>query len=502
MKYTMLIAAVCGTITALADVNQESSRAVERTAVDFTAKAGKIRRELHSAGWGGQLTGPQSRYYLDLKPLNLFAARTHDWALVNSGQRILDYYHVFPLLHADTQDPKNYFFAPSDEILEMTIQDLGMNVMYRMGTSIESVNARRNGFEAHPPRYYNSVEPSDWLQFAKVHAQIIRHYTEGWANGYHWGDKMRYWELWNEPNDMPGGSWIIKSGDKDQGKNNYTFNSFYIYVLKYLKAEFPHLKFGGPAVCYFDRSFLRALLDRCAKEGYTPDFISWHSYGDNPRRMLSQPAEARKMLDEYGFKDTELVINEWHWFHDNWWGLFKEGPAGYSKLLDMKTGVRSIEAAVYALQVIMGLQTTCLDQSYYYGCSHQFGGLWGYRNDDGSLGKSFYTLKLFGDVVGACDEFVAADGLGESNPILGFGAWSRDGSNAYLIATSYCGKARTFEVAAKGTEGMKIQKIVAVDAVHSGEEVASSFVKRNGDVLEFTKPDAESSAAYLVVFGK
>ena len=104
--------------------------------------------------------------------------------------------------------------------------------------------------------------------------------------------------------------------------------------------------------------------------------------------------------------------------------------------------------------------------------------------------------------MGDCDEFVAADGLGESNPILGFGAWSRDGSKAYLIATSYCGKARTFEVAAKGTEGMKIQKIVAVDAVHNGEEVASSFVKRNGEVLEFTKPDAESSAAYLVVFGK
>ena len=87
MRKVALIAAMCGAITALADVNQETSRTVERTAVDFTAKAGKIRRELHSAGWGGQLTGPQSRYYLDLKPLNLFAARTHDWALVNSGQR-------------------------------------------------------------------------------------------------------------------------------------------------------------------------------------------------------------------------------------------------------------------------------------------------------------------------------------------------------------------------------------------------------------------------------
>ena len=79
---------------------------------------------------------------------------------------------------------------------------------------------------------------------------------------------------------------------------------------------------------------------------------------------------------------------------------------------------------------------------------------------------------------------------------------SLPGRSAYLIATSYCGKARTFEVAAKGTEGMKIQKIVAVDAVHSGEEMPLSFVNRRGEVLEFTKPDAESAAAYLVVFGK
>jgi hypothetical protein len=49
---------------------------------------------------------------------------------------------------------------------------------------------------------------------------------------------------------------------------------------------------------------------------------------------------------------------------------------------------------------------------------------------------------------------------------------------------------------------MKIQKIVAVDAVHSGEEIPLSFVKRNGEVLKFTKPDAESAAAYLVVFQK
>lgn len=39
----------------------------------------------------------------------------------------------------------NYFFGPTDEILDRTVNLLGQNVLYRMGTSIESVNSRRKG---------------------------------------------------------------------------------------------------------------------------------------------------------------------------------------------------------------------------------------------------------------------------------------------------------------------------------------------------------------------
>jgi len=60
----------------------------ETASLDFTVTAGKIRRELHSSGWGGQLVGRNSSRYMQIKPLNLKAARTHDWALSNPGQRL------------------------------------------------------------------------------------------------------------------------------------------------------------------------------------------------------------------------------------------------------------------------------------------------------------------------------------------------------------------------------------------------------------------------------
>ena len=473
----------------------------ESASLDFSVTAGAIRRELHSSGWGAQLTGCNSKRYERLKPLRLKAARTHDWAHQNTAQRICDMHFLFPLLHADTQDPRNYFFGPTDEILEMTIEDLDMDILFRMGTSIENVNARLKS-EKRPPRYYNSVEPSDWDQFVRAQTQIIRHYTEGWANGYRWADRIRYWELWNEPDDAAlGGSWCLADRTGDWTVKSERFWAFAVYVLKKLKAEFPQLKFGAPAVCYWDEPFLTGFLKKCRAEGYAPDFISWHSYGDRPEVMLSQPATARKFCDGLGFAKTELIIDEWHYIPCGAaWGWFGAEPEVYAKLLSPEDGLTSADAAVYALQVIVGLQSTVLDQSYYYGCSHD-GWFWGYRRPDNGFNKSFYALRMFGDVVGACETFVKGADPTEPNPVRAFGAWSRDGKRAYLIATVYRGTEATFEVCAKGLGDRQLKSVTVVDWERDGEKVDPvSVVTRDGDTLRFRKAKAERAAAYLLEF--
>ena len=60
-----------------------------------------------------------------LKPLRLQAFRTHDAPLVNNGQRIIDTQYMFPLMHLDANDPKNYIFEPTDHWLELG-QKMGM----------------------------------------------------------------------------------------------------------------------------------------------------------------------------------------------------------------------------------------------------------------------------------------------------------------------------------------------------------------------------------------
>jgi len=492
--------------------------------VDFGKSAGKIRPELHSAGLGAQLVGGMSDKTDCLKDLHLYAARTHDWALTNPGQRIIDTHFIFPMMHLDASDPKNYFFGPTDEILKMTTQDLGIKIMYRMGTSIESVNARRkwNDPDAPKPGYYNCVEPRDWDKYADVLTGIIRHYTEGWADGYQWGEMMPYWELWNEPNDRPGGSWLNRDGDFDNARNWARFQKFYAHVLKILKGRFPHLKFGGPATCYCDLNFLRDTLLACKEVGYTPDFISWHNYGCRPGEMLQNPDRVRALCDGLGFKDIELVINEWHYLpYPEVWGDFNAKSEVYAeRILDPENGLLGIESAVYTLQVIMGLQTTCLDQSYYYGCGHSYGGLWGIRNYDGSLQKVYYALKAFGTIVGDCDTFVETKtDAGIWDPYQAFGAVSRDGKRKYLLVSRYKGGYTDFNVTVKGLGGMKPVSVKALDRRLDLEEVkapegagdasesrtpfspavASPVFVREGDVFKFRRWDP-SSAAWLIVF--
>jgi len=43
----------------------------------------------------------------------------------------------------------------------------------------------------------HNVPPKDFNKWARICVNIIRHYNDGWAGGYHWG--IKYWEVWNEP---------------------------------------------------------------------------------------------------------------------------------------------------------------------------------------------------------------------------------------------------------------------------------------------------------------
>ena len=158
--------------------------------VDFSVPAGRIRPELHSAGYAPRLYLGRRTAGFDvpeIKALNLHATRTHDWALINQGQRVIDMHHIFPLEHLDAKDPSNYYFKATDEALRLAIEDAGLEIFYRLGTSIEHTTAK----------HFNTLAPKNDANYAESMAGIVRHYTRGWADGFEW--PIKYWEIYNEP---------------------------------------------------------------------------------------------------------------------------------------------------------------------------------------------------------------------------------------------------------------------------------------------------------------
>ena len=235
-------------------------------------------------------------------------SRIHD-ANFNSnygGPHIVDIHVVFPDFDADINDPASYDFALTDRYLKH-LQDCGSEVFYRLGASIE-----------HAPVKYGTKKPKDFDRWAEICEHIIAHYTEGWANGYTW--QIRYWEIWNEP-DMCDDDSPLESRPT-WGGTAKEFYEFYRTVSIRLKKRFPHLKIGGPALCYRRDTWTDHFLEALSEGERAPlDFFSWHLYTTDPHEVSQYTKYLREKLNRYGYPDCELNCNEWNYVR-NWTDQF------------------------------------------------------------------------------------------------------------------------------------------------------------------------------------
>ena len=456
-------------------------RDVAALEVDFSKDMGEVRPALHSSGWS-----PRSsiRFIRNddvaIRAMNLDYARTHDWALVNAGQRVVDYQYIFPLFDKDPKDPSNYYFAATDHLLSLA-RGVGQKIFYRLGTSIE----HSDGI------HFNACVPKDFDKTAEIFAAMIRHYNKGWADGFEWD--IRYWEIWNEPDGI-GNMWCLpeSEGGKDAKLMRDKFITFFVTVLKRLKREFPEVKIGGPALCWFDTAYFRPLLQACKDAGIAPDFISWHYYGADPDTLLGWTKAARKLCDEFGFMKTELIINEYHYLL-SWDGLHGRNstPAMVKRALDGPTGHNNIDSACFYLTMLSRFHDSPLDQAYWYGCAHQ--GNWGYMDEYKQFNKPYYAAKLFGEII---RDYPKLGEVRNQGTVTTFVAKSNDGRQTALLVTDYRGTDQVICIKTKGLGPVKRVSAIVLD--HTRDNFPCEVGWCDGE-LTLVKPD-KNSAAYLVKF--
>lgn len=101
------------------------------------------------------------------------------------------------------------------------------------------------------------------------------------------------------------------------------------------------------------------------------DFFSWHCYNQNPYIFGNQAKDLRKYLDDVGYTDTELILDEWNYLI-NFGDRFVES---IENIISMRG------AALYAAMCYA--QSTPMDMFMYYDLAPGvFNGLF-----------DFYTLK-------------------------------------------------------------------------------------------------------------
>jgi len=271
--------------------NKETRTAMPsaRITADFNRPVGRPIRPLH-----GMNSGPRTTAVYDARPQFVEAGipfvRLHDIEYPYGSGEYVDVPCIFKCFDADENDPTSYNFAQTDEYIRQC-RSVDAKIIYRLGVSIE-----------HNPTKLYTYPPKDFAKWARICEHIIRHYNEGWANGYAWN--IEYWEIWNESDAESTKTW---AGTQQQ------FIEFYAVAAHHLKARFPHLKIGG---CGFTGSHLENVnrfLAAVGERALPLDFFSFHTYSATPERPLALWQYFRDTLREIGHADTEIWLDEWNY---------------------------------------------------------------------------------------------------------------------------------------------------------------------------------------------
>lgn len=363
----------------------------------------------------------------DYKAARIPYSRNHDSAVhsIYGGPYSHDITCIFPCFDADPDDPASYDFACTDEAI-LCCLDAGTKTFFRLGQTIE-----------HQVKKHGTIPPKDFKKWAVICEHIIRHYTEGWADGLKLD--MPYWEIWNEPDldadDSPN--------KRTWGGTKAQFFDLYEITAKHLKSCFPHLKIGGPALAW-NEVWAEEFLKEMQKRNVPIDFFSWHIYCTDPKWLVEKAERIQAMLEKYGFGDAENHLNEWNYV--------KGWTVEYQYSIN---AIHSIKGGIFLLSCICAAQNSPIDMLMYYDTRPSiFNACFDFYSYKPL--KGYYAMYWYGMFYDMAKEIPSANkieniyslcGVGEAGKVLSVVSYFNDDDNAENKTVSVdFGKKGTYEI--------------------------------------------------------
>ncbi len=408
---------------------------------DFQQKTGNRIKPMHGVGQP-PLMGLDCSYFHYLEEAGIPFSRLHDVGGWFGKNMFVDVPNIFRDFDADVNDPASYDFAFTD-ILIKGLYEYGIEPIYRLGITIENF-AKIRAYRVYPPK--------DFQKWAEICEHIVRHYNEGWADGFHFG--LTYWEIWNEPDcdyreNRPSATW---QGTREQ------FFSLYETASKHLKASFgDSICIGGPASTGFNPfmtydpdlegvdpqyahrdnqpayriDWAHKFLQFVKETGSPMDFFSWHAYSNvGAKTLINSAGYCRKLLAKYGFENVPDHLNEWN----------------VSRQDHRKRG--TAKAAVDTFAVLLGMQKTGTHAMCYYDARigpSVYGGM--FDPDTYYPYRTYYGFKAFNTAYRLGNEVESAC---EDEDIYVLGA--RDDKNGVVLIANTKDEPVTLELDLTGVD--------------------------------------------------
>lgn len=370
-------------------------------------------------------------------------SRNHDSAVcgIYGGPYSHDITNIFPNFDADVNDPESYDFACTDEAILVCL-DAGTETYFRLGQTIE-----------HQVKKHGTVPPKDFNKWAQICEHIIRHYNEGWADGYKLN--IQYWEIWNEPDLDPDDS----TNKRTWGGTKAQFFDFYEIASKHLKKCFPNLKIGGPAIAGNEDwadDFLREMKQRNAPL----DFFSWHVYCWEPEYVAEKAEHIKTLMDKNGYGNAESILNEWNYVK-NW----VEG------FVDSIRTIIGMKGAAFIMSCMTCAQHSSIDMLMYYDTRPSpFNGVFDMYTYEPF--KGYYPMMWYGKLYDADHEIICEN---EPKNIYSLCGIKNDGKTVTIITyyTDNENEAEEKQISVDfGRSG--VYKIHLLDEEYDGEEICET----------------------------
>lgn len=433
--------------------DQKSAGGTRRIEIDFSRETGTIHslQGMNCGPWVEHFTLDLSAQFQELQVphVRLIAP---NWP----GTDCVHVQTIFRDMSRDADDPASYDFSLTDQYVAAVVA-VGAKPIYNLGLGVDSDlwNELKTG---EYRKAKSNIPPADPQKFAQICANIVRHYNDGWADGFHYN--IEYWEIWNEPN--------LKSfwlGTQEQ------YFELYAAVATTLKEVNPAIKVGGPGFSGGEGkdpfAWLEQFLSMCQQRKLPLDFCSWHSYGKEHSRPMKQAADVQRLLEKYGFPEAENHLNEWspcfepmnEWFHN---------PVAMRNHF-VRTG--SSEGGAFNVSFLIFLQDTPVDVAAFYS-GDTLG--WGFVDRYGAPKTTFFAFKAFRRLL---DTPVRVEAHG-SNIEQGFGVLAglaRDKSRASILVSNYRADYDDYEIVARNLpwDDETLVTRVVVDQEHELESTAT-----------------------------